>query len=261
MYGLLQHGELIWTFAKRELSGRYRGSLLGMAWSFLNPLLLLGIYTFVFSVLLKVRFEGSSGPGSYVVYLFCGMIPWLAFTETIARAPQLIYGNLNLVKKTVFPLEILVVSSTLTSWIHSLFTLGVLAITAWLIGVDLWHASTPLIVLVMVPQLLLTLGLGWFLASLGVFIRDTGEIVQMALRMGMYLTPIVYPVSIIPERFRPWILVNPLAIIVEGYRDVLLRGKFPDILGLAVVGFLGVILAFLGYLWFMKSKRAFADVI
>ena len=165
-------GELIWTFALRELLGKYRGTFLGLAWSFLNPLLLLVIYTLVFSVLLKVRFGASGSPATYAVFLFCGMVPWIAFSEMLGKAPQMIRNNLTLAKKTIFPLEILVVSSTISCWFHSLFALVILLIAASLFGVGPWHMTFPLVFLVMIPQLLLTLGFGWMIAGLGVFVRD-----------------------------------------------------------------------------------------
>ncbi|OHB69687.1 MAG: hypothetical protein A2W23_10160 [Planctomycetes bacterium RBG_16_43_13] len=261
MLNLLRHRELISSFVRRELVGKYRGSLLGMMWSFLNPLLLLGIYTFVFSVLLKVRFSHSTSPVMYGLNLFCGLIPWLAFAEAVGMAPRLILGNINLVKKTVFPLEILVVSSVLTGWVHSLFSIGILIAGVLIVEHSISFSILPLLLLVMIPQLLLTIGISWFLASVGVFIRDTGEIVSLALRLGMYLTPIVYPATVIPERFRHFLFLNPLAVIVESYRDVIIRGQIPDMMFLLIVSLIGGCFAILGYLWFMKSKRVFADVI
>lgn len=256
----LKHRELIWSFIKRELIGRYRGSYMGFFWSFVNPLFLLIIYTIIFSKILQVRFGGSTSPALYGVYLLCGMVPWFAFSETVAQSATLVRGHINLVKKTIFPLEILSVVSTLTSFIHSLFSIGVLFATIIIIEKGI-PPTVIFLPLVMTVQILFTMGLSWFLASLGVFILDIAEIIRLLLIPWMFLTPIFYPVAMIPERFRGVMVLNPMAVIVNNYRLVLLEGHSPEWGSLLLVTLFSVILAIVGYLWFMKTKKAFADVI
>jgi lipopolysaccharide transport system permease protein len=256
----IKHRELIWSFTKRELIGRYRGSFLGLLWSFVNPLFLLMVYTVVFSKMLQVRFDDSSSPLLYGVYLLCGMIPWLAFSETLGKSATLVTGQVNLVKKTVFPLEILSVVSVLTGFIHSLFGMGILI--AALAFAQKGIPSTILFLpVVMMAQLLLTVGLSWFLASIGVFIRDTAEVMRLLLTPWMLLTPILYPMEMIPERFRDLMYLNPMTVIVSGYRQTLLEGQVPDWAPLLGVILFGAAFAALGYFWFMRTKRAFADVV
>lgn len=255
---LFSHRELIVSFAKRTLIGRYRGSFLGIFWSFINPLFLLLIYTIVFSFLFKIR--PGVGDVPYSIFLFAGMIPWIAFSEALSHSTSIILENKNLVKKTVFPLEILPVTATLAGFIHSLFGLVILLSGILLVR----HTLYPLLFLlplVMVLQIILTIGLCWFLASLGVFIRDISHMVGLGLTALMYLTPILYPIEMIPTKFRWLWAINPMYGIVNGYRSLLLQGTFPDWKSLLWVFIAGLVLTILGYSWFMKTKKVFADVI
>ena len=255
-----KHRELIWSFTKRDVVGRYRGSVLGILWSFINPLFLLIIYTIVFAIILKVKFGNSSSPSLYGLYLFCGLIPWTAFSETIGKSTTVIRGNVNLVKKTVFPLEILPVVVTLSGIIHSLFGMIIIIAGIVIIKDQPLYPTLFILPLVMIPQLLITIGLGWFLSSLSVFIRDTVEVVQIIIRGWMFLTPIMYPAEILQGKLKYLIYMNPMTYIIEGYRDVLLRGQLPD-KSLIVVTVLGALFSLAGYAWFIKTKKAFADVI
>lgn len=255
---LFHHKELIISFVKRNLIGKYRGSFLGILWSFINPLFLLFIYTIIFSFLFKVRPSGGDVP--YSLFLFAGMIPWIAFSDALSRSTRVILENVNLVKKIVFPLEILPLVTTLTGFVHSLFALLILLVGILIIKHTL-HPTLFLLPIVMGSQLIFTVGLCWFLAGIGVFIRDMDQIVGLGLTGWMFLTPIMYPIEIIPDRFR-WIwAINPMYGVVDGYRHLLLQGVLPDWKLLLFVSLQGFALAIVGYLWFMKTKRAFADVV
>lgn len=259
---LWSHRELIYQFTKRQVLQRYKGSYLGILWSFVTPLALLLVYTFVFSVIFKARWQGmeTDGHAEFALVLFTGLIAFNIFSETIMAAPNLITTNPNYVKKVVFPLEILVVSTLGSAVINSLFSLVIL-----IIGILLVMGSIPwtiiLLPLMYAPLLLLCLGLGWFFASLGVFIRDIGHLLGVVVQMLFFLTPIFYPLEAIPYPYRYLILVNPLTFIVNHFRRVTLFGQMPDWGEFGLMTFLTGVVCLLGYIWFMKSKKTFADVI
>lgn len=256
--GLLAHRELLFSWTQRDLESRYRGSYLGRAWSVLNPLLSLALYTFIFSVILKVRFS-AGGHGSFALNLMCGLLPWLAFSETLIRATSVIASNQNLVKKVVFPLEVLPASLVASALFNQLIGMAILLIAvATMGGLQLTLVWLPAL---LVLQMAFTLGISWLLASLGVFIRDISQAISLILNVWMYLTPIVYPASMVPDNFRWALLVNPLAFIVESYRAAIVEGMAPNALGLLANLGASVLLMMLGYAWFSKTKRAFADVL
>lgn len=255
---LLSHRELLFSWTQRDLESRYRGSYLGRAWSILNPLLSLALYTFIFSVILKVRFS-AGGHGGFALNLMCGLLPWLAFSETLIRATSVIPSNQNLVKKVVFPLEVLPASLVASALVSQLIGMGVLLIAvAAMGGLKVTMVWLPVLLVI---QMAFTLGISWMLASLGVFIRDISQAISLVLNVWMYLTPIVYPASMVPERFSWALAVNPLAFLVEAYRSVILEGVAPHPIGLVVYLGLSMLLMMLGYAWFTRTKRAFADVL
>lgn len=255
---LFNHQELIVSWTRRDLEGRFRGAYLGRLWAVLNPLLTLALYTVVFSVILKVRF-GAGGHAGFAMYLMCGLLPWLAFSESSTRATTVILGNQNLVKKVVFPLATLPVSLVGTALINQVIGSVLLAlVVAFTVGLHLTIIWIPLLLLI---QTALMLGVCWFLASLGVFVRDVAQAIGLALNMGMYLTPIVYPASMVPEAYRWALWLNPIAFLVEGYRGVLLDGRAPAPLALVLNLTVALAVMVLGYLWFHKTQRAFADVL
>lgn len=260
---LWAHRELIRQFIKREVRSRYQGSFLGVLWSFITPLLMLTVYTFVFSIIFKARwgnqFSDSSQAG-FALTLFTGLIAFQVFSECINRAPGLIISSPNYVKKVVFPLEILPVSVLGSALVNSLFSLVIL-LAANLIfhGVIPW--TIIFLPLMYLPLALLCLGLGWFLASLGVFVRDIGQLIGLAVQVLFFMTPIFYPISAIPEHLRFILYLNPLTFIVNHFRRVLLWGQMPDWTEFLVITILTGALCTLGYVWFMKSKKTFADVV
>ena len=254
--------QLIWQMSRREVVGRYRGSVMGLAWSFFNPVLMLIVYTFVFSVIFKARWGvgGDESKTQFAVVLFVGMIVNGLLSDVLNRAPGLILSNVNYVKKVVFPLEILPVVSMGAALFHSLISLGVLLI-AFVIFNGYLHWTTIFVPLVLLPLVILALGLSWILASLGVFLRDVAQTIGIVTMVMMFLAPVFYPVTSVPEKFRSWLLVNPLTFIIEQAREVLIWGHFPNWLGLGLYTLIAAAVAWAGYAWFQKTRKGFADVV
>ena len=259
---LWRNRQLIAQMTKREVIGRYKGSVMGLAWSFFNPVFMLVVYTFVFSVIFKSRWGvgGEESKTQFAVVLFIGLIVHGLFAEVLNRAPGLILSNVNYVKKVVFPLEILPVIAMGTTLFHSLISLGVLLTTVALFNGYLhWTAIfTPLVLL---PLVIFTLGLAWMLASLGVFLRDVGQTIGIFTMVMLFLSPVFYPVTALPEEFRPWLMANPLTFIIEQAREVLIWGRLPNWAGLGVYTLVAIAIAWAGYAWFQKTRKGFADVL
>ena len=258
---LWRHRSLISVLIQREVIGRYRGSMLGILWSFFNPVFMLVIYTFVFSVVFKARWNaGSDSKTEFALVLFAGLIIFNLFSECINRAPGLVTANANYVKKVVFPLEILPWVSLGSALFHFVISLGVWVLAyALLFGVP--HVTVLLMPLVLLPLVLLIMGLSWILASLSVYLRDVAQFILMVTTVLMFLTPIFYPVSALPENYRHFLLLNPLTPAVEMTRDILFWGKLPDLAMLALYGAATLLLACLGFAWFQKTRKGFADVL
>ncbi|MFA0995209.1 MULTISPECIES: ABC transporter permease [Pseudomonas syringae group] len=252
---------LISQMTKREVIGRYRGSVMGLAWSFFNPVLMLAVYTFVFSEIFSARWVGvDTGKGGFAILLFVGMIVHGLFAECANRAPSLVMSNSNYVKKVVFPLEILPVITLGSALFHSCISLIVLVIAQLLITHTLFWTAL-LFPLILVPLILGTLGISWFLASLGVYLRDVGHVITVLTTVLLFLSPVLYPVAALPEVYRPWLQMNPLTYIIEESRSVLLFGNLPhwDSLGIAIA--IGAVIAAMGFWFFQKTRKGFADVI
>lgn len=260
---LWQNQQLIVQMTKREVVGRYKGSALGLAWSFFNPVFMLVVYTFVFSEIFKSRWAGVGGDDSktqFAVVLFVGMIVLSLFSEVLNRAPGLIISNVNYVKKVVFPVEVLPVIAIGAALFHSLVSLGVL-MAAFVSFNGYLHWTVIFAPLVLLPLVILVTGLSWILASLGVFLRDVGQTIGILTTVLMFLSPVFYPVTAVPERFRPFILANPLTFIIEQARNVLIWGNYPDWIGLGIYTLVAIAVAWIGYAWFQKTRKGFADVL
>jgi len=260
---LWRNRQLIVQMTKREVAGRYKGSAMGLAWSFFNPVFMLVVYTFVFSEIFKARWGGIGGDDSktqFALVLFVGMIVLNLFSEVFNRAPGLILANVNYVKKVVFPIEILPVVAMFVAVFHSLISLGVL-LTAFAVFNGYLHWTAVFIPLILLPLVIITIALAWILASLGVFLRDVGQLVGIISTVLMFLSPVFYPLNAVPERFRPIILANPLTFIIEQAREVLIWGHLPDWVGLGVYSLAAAAIAWAGYAWFQKTRKGFADVL
>jgi len=258
---LWRNRDLVKTLVKREVVGRYRGSFMGILWSFFNPVLMLVVYTFVFSIVFKARWNaGSDSKTEFALVLFTGLIVFNLFAECVNRAPGLILSNVNYVKKVVFPLEILPWVALGSAMFHALISLGVWLI-AYLVLFGLPHATLFLLPLVIFPLLLFIMGLSWGLASLAVYLRDISQFIGIVTTVLLFLSPIFYPASALPEEYRDLVLFNPLAPAIEQVRDVLLWGKVPDMIFLSVYLLAAALVAWLGFAWFQKTRRGFADVL
>jgi len=254
--------QLIMQLTRREVAGRYRGSAMGLAWSFLNPVFMLAVYTFVFSVVFKARWGlgGEESKIQFAVVLFVGLIVHGLFAEVLNRAPALILSNVNYVKKVVFPLEILPVVSMGAALFHSLVSLGILLL-AFIIFNGHLHWTVVFAPVVLLPLVIVTLGLAWLVASLGVYLRDVGQTIGLITSAMLFLAPVFYPITALPESFRPWLLANPLTFIIEQAREVLIWGRLPDWFGLGVYTLVASVVAWAGYAWFQKTRGGFSDVI
>ncbi len=266
---LWAYRELTGQFAARNIRGRYKGQALGSVWALLDPLMLLAIYTFVFGVIFKRGGEDAAGVGGaeggiarYALEVFAGILIFGVFRDTVGPSPFLIVSHANFVKKVVYPLETLVVSQLLVA----LFNLGV-GLAVWLLGYAIFsesHLPSPrmlLLPVVLLPVALLALGLSWFLASLGVFLRDLRTPVGSVLQMLFFLSAVFYRIEDVPEKFRWAIAWNPMAQGVTAGRAVLFGDGWPDWRIWGAMTGVGVLLSLAGYAFFMKSRKAFADVI
>lgn len=259
---LWRNRQLIIQMARREVVGRYKGSAMGLAWSFLNPVFMLAVYTFVFSVVFKARWGigGEESKTQFALVLFVGLIVHGLFAEVLNRAPVLILSNANYVKKVVFPLEILPVISMGAALFHTLISLCVL-LAAFTLFNGYLHWTVVFTPLIFLPLIILTLGLAWMLASLGVFLRDVGQTIGLVTTIMMFLAPVFYPITAIPEEFRPWIMANPLTVMIEQAREVLIWGRQPDWAGLGIYTLVATVIAWAGYAWFQETRKGFADVL
>jgi lipopolysaccharide transport system permease protein len=258
-----RHRQIILRMIRREVVGRYLGSLLGVAWSAIQPLALICVFSFAFNVVFQSRWTGAAGAAretNFAVAMFFGYIIFNLVAEPLGRAPSLILSHATYVKKTVFPLEILAAVTIGTALFH--FSIAFLVWSALLLVI---HQSVPwtilLLPLVLFPLVPAVLGIVWLFASLGVFVRDLGQVVGPITMSLMFLSPIFYPTSAVPSPFRAWMYANPLTCIIEDARKVAIFGELPSATLLAANLLLGLAVAHLGYLWFARTRRGFADVL
>ncbi|MDT8363723.1 MAG: ABC transporter permease [Nitrosomonas sp.] len=262
LHSVHKNRSLIYHLTKREVLGRYRGSVLGLAWSLFNPVFMLTVYTFVFSVVFNARWgvTEEESKTQFAVVLFAGLIVHGLFAEVLNRAPGLILANTSYVKKVVFPLEILPVVSMGGALFHFFVSLAVL-LAAFVLFNGYLHWTIIFMPLVILPLILLTIGLAWMLASLGVFLRDVGQTIGNITTVMLFLAPVFYPVTALPAEFRPWLMANPLTFIIEQTRAVLIWGHLPDWVGLGIYAMVAGAVAWAGYAWFQKTSKGFADVL
>jgi len=258
---LARHWGLVKQMARRDIVDRYRGSMLGLLWSFFNPVAMLLIYTFVFSYVLGTSWPGSEGGAiAYALNLFAGLTVYSLFSESVTRAPSLIVSNANLVKKVVFPLEILPWVTMASSAFHALVSYAVLLLFVVVVTKTL-HPAAFLVPLLVLPVMLLGLGFSWFLASMGVFLRDLPHTVGLAVMALMFVSPVFYPLGAVPEAARKILALNPLAPLIEQARAMAVLGTFPDAAHWLVLLIGSFVVAWAGLAWFMRTKHAFADVV
>lgn len=259
---LWRNRSLVWQMSKREVVGRYRGSMMGLLWSFFNPVVMLVIYTFVFSVVFQARWGagGEESKAHFAVLLFVGMIVHGLFAECVNRAPNLILSNVNFVKRVVFPLEILPWVAIGSALFHSIISVAVLLAVQLIIDSHVpWTAL--LFPLILLPLLLATVGMSWLLAATGVFVRDIGQTVTIFTTVLLFLSPVFYPVSALPNAYQPFLYLNPLTFFIEEARHVLIWGELPNWVKLSGYYAVGLAIAWLGFWWFQRTRKGFADVL
>ncbi|MBY0573182.1 MAG: ABC transporter permease [Undibacterium sp.] len=258
---MLQHRRLIRSLIHREILSRYQGSIMGLLWSLFNPILMLAVYTFVFSVVFKARWVGGSDSKTeFALVLFAGLMVFGLFAECINRAPGLILANVNYVKKVIFPLEILPVVALGTALFHMAISLSV-----WLIFYLIFFGLPPLTILfmpvILLPLICFSLGLSWFLASLGVYLRDINQIIGVVTSVLTFLSPIFYPIVALPEEYRYLVQISPLTQVIEQSRDAMIWGKASHWIPWLSYFALSLLIASLGFAWFQKTRKGFADVL
>jgi len=258
----LQQWYLMKQLTRREIVGRYRGSWLGLAWSLFHPLLMLSVYTFVFSIVFRTRWDMGEDESrvEFAIVLFVGLIVHGLFAECANRSCDLISAHTHFVKKVRFPLVILPLVVIGSAIFHAAVSLLVLFAAMVLSDVTL-HSTIFYLPLILFPLLLIIMGLSWFLAATAVFVRDLGQVVPIATSMLLFLSPIFFPLSAVPPDYQAWIMLNPLTFVIEQARGVIIWGVSPDWLGLLLFDLAGLVGAGLGFWWFQRCRKGFADVL
>jgi len=257
---IISNRSLIRSMVRRDVLGRYRGSFGGVFWTLLNPLILMLTYFFVFGIVLRARSPNDPSRAGFALYLLAGMLPWLALSEAAGRAPTVLLEHRNFVKKLVFPVETLPVNLVISGLVTESFGLPLLMVGCFLARGYL-PGSIVWLPILLIPQILLTVGLCWFLAALGVFVRDLAQVNGFLLTLWFFLTPICYPETSLPPAALRILSKNPMYVLAHGYRDTLLEGRAPDFGSCWRLWVFAAAIFILGYAWFYKLRRSFADMI
>jgi lipopolysaccharide transport system permease protein len=251
---------LIRTMVRRDVLGRYRGSFAGVFWTVINPLLLMLMYFFVFGIVLQARFGSDQSRSGFALYFLAGMLPWLAFNEAVGRSASVLLEHRNFIKKLVFAVETLPVNLVVSGLVSECFAIflfcGFLLVTRGAIP-----ATIVWLPLLLIPQILFTAGVSWFLAALGVFVRDLGQFLGFLLTLWFFLTPSCYPEASLPQGFLPLFAKNPIYVLVHGYRSILLENRAPDFGPLWKLWVVAAVVFVIGHAWFYKLRKSFADII
>jgi len=250
---------LVAEFVKSDLRARYAGSALGLYWSVVNPILLLIIYTLVFSVILGVRFKGNPHLHNYALYPFCGLLPWIAFQESITTSVGTLTKNENLVRNVVFPLKTLHTSIVISALISELIGIVILLIFKLVLTGTIGYLF-PLLIVVVFFQFLLTMGFSLFLSALNVFFRDVSPLMTPVIRMWMYLTPVFFPITLVPRKVRVIIYLNPITPLITAYRNILLNDRLPDA-GFIYFMLFSVLIFLYGYRFFTRNHMKLVDLL
>jgi len=249
---------LIWNFVIRDLKARYVGSFMGFCWSVIHPLVLLASYTFVFSIIFQVR-PAIRTTDNFALFAFCGILPWLYFQETVLRSCNAVVEQSNLIKKTLFPTEILPITVALANLVTHL--VGFAVLLAVLIALNLVGWAVMVVPLYLVLLVILAVGIGWLVASLQVFLRDTSQVLSVIMVFWFWFTPVFYQAKDVPAPYRFWIQLNPLTHVVHGYRTALLENRLPEPQSLGLLALFAITAFCLGGLVFRNTKREFVDVL
>ncbi|WP_164940694.1 ABC transporter permease [Bradyrhizobium zhanjiangense] len=258
---LLSYRGLIGRLLVREFSAKYRGSIMGVLWAVVTPLVMALVFLFVFGVVFQSRWGVEQAQkATFTVTLLIGMVVHGIFSEALSRSPTIVLGNPSFVKKVVFPLEILPIVAVLNALVTASIGLAIVVIVHFAMS-GTFSPTLPLLPLVLLPYLLAVLGLVYFLSSVGVYLRDLMQLTGLITMASMFMTPIFYPITAVPEPYRTVLYLNPVTFAVEQARGVALYGEPPDWQGLAIFTLAGAALAWLGYAWFQKTRKGFADVL
>ncbi|MEM3490018.1 MAG: ABC transporter permease [Nitrososphaerota archaeon] len=257
---LLRYHEIIRLLTWRDFLARFRGSIFGVLWVFVQPLLMMIAYTLVFSYFLKVRFGSNDSPFVFSVYLLCGLVPWNSFNEGINLSCSLLRAHSNLVKKVIFPVEVLPVNLTLVTLIQQVIGLVLLFVFVLYVEGTI-HWAVILIPLLLIFQFLFQTGLSWIVASLSVFVPDVRQAVSLLTLLLMFITPIMYPENLVPKKLNFLLILNPMAQIIGMYRRLLMEGRLPAIEQLIGVSVFSVLVWMVGYVWFNRTKHMFSDYL
>jgi lipopolysaccharide transport system permease protein len=251
---------LIRVMVRRDILGRYRGSFGGAFWTLINPLLLMLTYFFVFGVVLRSRFGQDQSRSGFALYFLAGMLPWLAFSEAAGRSPGVMLEHRNFVKKLVFAVETLPVNLVAAGLVSELFAVVLFCVFLLVVrgGVP---PSVVWLPALLIPQVLFTAGVAWFLAALGVFVRDLGQVMGFVLTIWFFVTPICYPETSLPPAATVLLSKNPIYVLVRGYRAILLENRAPAFGALWKLWLLAIVVFVLGHAWFYKLRKSFADMI
>lgn len=255
------NNNLLLQLTKRDVLSRYRGSVLGVVWSVLNPLFMLAVYTLVFGTIFKARWNNIEDSNvHFALILFCGLTAYNIFAETVSRSPSIVVGNPNYIKKVVFPLHILPLTILGSALVNAGIGIGIILIANLVLSGSI-HWTVVFLPLVLLPLILFALGLSWFLASLGVYVRDVVQVVPVLVTAMLFLSPIFYPISALPPNMQILAQINPIGYVVEDFRQVLIWGQLPNFQWLSFGLVFGAVTAVLGFTWFQKTRRGFADVV
>jgi lipopolysaccharide transport system permease protein len=259
---VIKNISLVITLSEREIKGKYKGSYLGFMWAIINPLLLLLVYTFVFSVVFKARWGAGVGGDKldFALVMFVGIVVHGMLAESLLKSTGLILNNPNYVKKIIFPLEILPLVNAIAAFTHALIALAALLVV-FLCTKAYVNWTCIFAPIILLPLFFYCIGFGFILASLGVFLRDISQGIGFLVTALLFLSPVFYPVSSLPENYQEWMNVNPLTLIIEQSREVIILGNLPDWMGLIKAYGLSILSCFIGYAWFQKTRKGFADVI
>lgn len=256
-----RHRNLLLEMTRRDIQGRYRGASFGLLWSLLSPFLMLVVYTLAFGYVLKARWPGAGmDTADFSMLLFLGLIVHGTYAECLIRAPSLIVGNVNLVKKIVFPLDVLPWMSVLSAAFHACTNMLVFLVLNLIMRGEI-YIQALCVPLILVPLMLIALGTSWMLSALGVFLRDIGQITGVAATALLFLSSAIVPVQTLPEKYQFIFYCNPLTFIIDQVREVAFFGRWPDWIGLGMYGLGALLFAYFGYAVFQKTRRGFADVL
>jgi ABC-2 type transport system permease protein len=248
-------------FVQRQLLQTTQGSFLGFSWLVISPLLMIALYTLIFSEIVGLRFRETDSVANFGLYLYCGLIPFLAFSDALNKSVSVVRSNAGLVQKVVFPLEVLPFSTAVTAFVSQFFGLAGLTVLVALLEREL-HWTISLLPLILVPQLLFLMGLGYLAAVVGTYLPDIRESLSALVRAMFFFTPIIWPASLAYERGLGFLIdYNPLAFVVGAYRELVLDGTIPSMTALLVFTLFAAVLFVSGFLFFVKTKRQFADLV